>query len=682
MPRLNSNGEYAMGVGGHQGSINGVLVPDAYGPYWMNDDDVVFGQTSNGLVQIMNVDTSIREQAEPNGIHNNLRAGGNNWAAFIANPPILFSPNFNLPDAGLLDVGPDGAIGFRTLYHSNFGVEIFELTGERWTLNTTDVVHDLQLLGNKRAIWKNLSDNKIMTFGIPPCIQVGNAYRPRATFINGEWWVCYWSDSVGLILHPFNSTVGYIVVPLEIDAFGHDAIAFDTIEKIAWSTTAGELPEHYRDKFIDTAVDQRQELVPQIQVPAIGKPCWLCWFEFVDELAYIPPGNSYMWVKQGGGITRTNGELFAQWVEGNTVEEIERQDNGSFPIVAYWDSRVWPRLPNISPKSWTAIQAYCKVTETPQQFEMNLSNYINTLPMDRKYCLVCQCYSDNNSLTKDLIGIVPVFARLARDYNQISFLMPFNDQGRGNAEVGGGLQWNPQVKPYWEQLYAGIIGEPVANPQLPPKICEALKRERNKYGVTPTGPELAQILNDTAWQFPPDWGLSRKNSGFYVNSPERPGLGNIASDILHRKSDNLIWDVLIAAGEHSEVNCSEALGEMTDPNRPWVEPVQPPNEPVIGRVDIIYHDPVCRRSDPAGCLIRFDIQSPNPVVEAEFDLDGDGEPSLAVFFSGEIARDGRYVRGLAFKFTVNGIWVLRVTAKDDQGNIYRSDGTHLVEVTF
>jgi hypothetical protein len=695
MPRLNSKGEYAMGIAGIQGSVNGVLVPDSYGPYWINDDEVIFGQPSNLILKIMNVDSSVRRDASPNSPYNELRAGGNNWAGFIAVPALVFAPNLHLPDAYLHDVGPDGAIGFRTLYHSNFGVEVFELNGERWLLNNTDIIYDLQLLGAKRAIWKNQDGHRIRTHNIPPCIQIGNAWRPRAVFINDEWWVCYFSDAVGLVLHPFNSTIGYTITPPGVDAFGHDAVALGSFVKVAWSTTQGELPQHYRDRVINIATEPRQELSPTVTIPVIGKPCWCCWFEFVNDLAYLPPGNSFMWVKQGGIITKADRTQFAAWVQidpGNpathSVEFIEQQcNNNPLPCVAYWDSRVWPRLPNIKSSDWTAIQAYCRVGETPQRFEIDLRNYINTLPQDRKYCLVCQCYSDNASLTKDLIGIVPVYAALARDYKQINFLMPFNDQGRGNAQVGGGLQWNPQVKPYWDQLFAGITGEPsMANPQLPPEVCEALHRERNKYGTPPTGSELCKILNDAAWSVGQgaDWGVNRKDFGTYVESPERPEVGKIAHDILHRKSDNMIWDVLIAAGEASTVNCGEALGEMTDSRRPWVAPQKPPDvvEPEPVSVVIYYNDPVAKRSDPFGCLIKYEVASSRPITRAEFYCEGNGENPVAVEFPVGPGYDGRYIRQIGVKFTVNGTWVLRVKGFNDQGQEGISDGTHRVEVTF
>jgi hypothetical protein len=48
----------------------------------------------------------------------------------------------------------------------------------------------------------------------------------------------------------------------------------------------------------------------------------------------------------------------------------------------------------------------------------------------------------------------------------------------------------------------------------------------------------------------------------------------------------------------------------------------------------------------------------------------------------ETRRDGRYVRALSFKPTVNGTWPLRVSAKDSAGHAASTVGPDPVTVTF
>ena len=96
---------------------------------------------------------------------------------------------------------------------------------------------------------------------------------------------------------------------------------------------------------------------------------------------------------------------------------------------------------------------------------------------------------------------------------------------------------------------------------------------------------------------------------------------------------------------------------------------------------LLSYDTDVHRSDPNGMLIRFAAESPRPIVLIDLDLEEDGEPSIPIAFRNEVARDGRYVRALAFKPTRNGQWRLRVTATDDQGRTGTVTGPDLVTVS-
>lgn len=109
-------------------------------------------------------------------------------------------------------------------------------------------------------------------------------------------------------------------------------------------------------------------------------------------------------------------------------------------------------------------------------------------------------------------------------------------------------------------------------PNLPADVCATLHEERAKLPTPLDGVQLGEMLNRVAWRHRAQgWGLSGKNFGTHVDSPA----GKIAHDVLHRNTDNRIWDVLVAAGEASTPTCGPALGVQTDPQRPWVAPVDP-----------------------------------------------------------------------------------------------------------
>ena len=89
-----------------------------------------------------------------------------------------------------------------------------------------------------------------------------------------------------------------------------------------------------------------------------------------------------------------------------------------------------------------------------------------------------------------------------------------------------------------------------------------------------------------------------------------------------------------------------------------------------------------QRSDPNGLLIRFDVGSLLAIVQIDMDLEGDGEPAISVTFPIGVGFDGRYVRALAFKPTVNGTWPLLFTATNRFGESLTVRCTPGVQVTF
>lgn len=125
--------------------------------------------------------------------------------------------------------------------------------------------------------------------------------------------------------------------------------------------------------------------------------------------------------------------------------------------------------------------------------------------------------------------------------------------------------------------------------ELPAGICQALKDERKKYPSAPncrvevrngnevqvcmSGDQIGDLLNRVAFQFKQaGFGLSGKDFGTHCDSKAGP----IACDIIQRRSDNAMWDVLGSAGEETTVNCGRAIGFQTDLNRrPYRDAVNP-----------------------------------------------------------------------------------------------------------
>lgn len=54
-------------------------------------------------------------------------------------------------------------------------------------------------------------------------------------------------------------------------------------------------------------------------------------------------------------------------------------------------------------------------------------------------------------------------------------------------------------------------------------------------------------------------------------------------------------------------------------------------------------------------------------MRVDLDLVGDGEAAIITSFEVGVGFDGRYIRAMAFKPTVNGTWPVSVTAWDTAG---------------
>ena len=93
---------------------------------------------------------------------------------------------------------------------------------------------------------------------------------------------------------------------------------------------------------------------------------------------------------------------------------------------------------------------------------------------------------------------------------------------------------------------------------------------------------------------------------------------------------------------------------------------------------------MARRGNPEGSEVIVDVQTDEPVTRIEFDLEGDGEPRLAVLFEfvPGMASDGRYFRRHGPKFTRNGTWPLTVRAFTLTGKTASTTCTPGITVDF
>jgi hypothetical protein len=273
VPHLASDGHVAHGRGSTGAFVDNVAFDTGGEACWLEPGVVVYqhGGTDGWYLARYDVATSqttrvITDPADPyygRGA-NTIAGGGGVWAAWLGDgvTGLYTSTGLSLPAASLLDVGPDGAIGYKPNYQAAGGGRVEEVNGDTWAL-TDDTVFELQLLGERRAIWRDTGAG-VQVSGLPvPVLVSGGVYTPRALQVQGAWWICYYSDGLKqLVLHPFDATVGYVLTAG--DAWPDAVCLHGTTVRVAWSVTLGEAAGHVQTRDIDIAVEPRTDLTVEM----------------------------------------------------------------------------------------------------------------------------------------------------------------------------------------------------------------------------------------------------------------------------------------------------------------------------------------------------------------------------------------------------------------------------------
>lgn len=75
------------------------------------------------------------------------------------------------------------------------------------------------------------------------------------------------------------------------------------------------------------------------------------------------------------------------------------------------------------------------------------------------------------------------------------------------------------------------------------------------------------------------------------------------------------------------------------------------------------------KSDDTGALIEYVIESGNPIIKLEIDLEGDGLERWTLTYRVGNKRDGRYWRAASILPEVVGTWPLVMTASTNNGKV-------------
>lgn len=486
MPKLNTRGDYVAGGGGTQGSVNGTLYPFPTdgGGVWLDDDTIIVQRKADSVLVRMNAHNFAADVIQPPRGATAIGGGGGKWLAHLPGVGLYGDvPNAPLFAAGLPSnaVGRDGTRVYTPDAQVGFGYHGFNPDGSTFDVDGS-TPFGVQVLGPNTVIWQGGAYGRQ-----PPRPALTDAQNIRIVPIHGLDWLVYWSESTGFIAQPDGAQEGWLLDtrPLE---FNYDVISEGDSLLIAWSVTAGERPEDivlcrvYPDAVSypkdaanwEPQFARWQRLEPPVELPKIGRPCWIGAFEF-DQAAGIAPGNTLVAVRHWQGhaprpfvLTDETahtlaGDILGHFLSGDTVQAIEQAAASSVdrPVV-YWDARTWPWWPQVPPGSWICVQAYQRANESLAAFEADMRAILGSAPAGAAVALVCQQYTSNSSLTTDIRPQIPVYLRLARDHPNVVALLLFSGYGRA-----WGLNDHADCRSDWARVVAETA-VPAFEPYHPP----------------------------------------------------------------------------------------------------------------------------------------------------------------------------------------------------------------------
>lgn len=276
MPKLNPNtGRALQGKAGGPASIDGKLVRQVGGEAnWLDDDTIIYQTVENGVwfLETLHVPTGLRTPILPKQGANFIAAGGGRWVAWLGEGAVGVYGDIVNAGAGIRDVSTDGTIALVDSYQEGLGCTLYSKDG-RVTRGPKDAMYSFTVLGPTSAIWAVNGEIRALNARVP-AVQIGNVQNGLKRMVVGEVeWISYWSDQIGLVLHPYNSPEGYILETTG-HAFWNDAIAWHDKIRVAFSWNQGEAPDELVVIDVDLSAPRVNLLGGKVLAPGevVGKP--------------------------------------------------------------------------------------------------------------------------------------------------------------------------------------------------------------------------------------------------------------------------------------------------------------------------------------------------------------------------------------------------------------------------
>jgi hypothetical protein len=260
MPTLNNRGESVGGQGDGIVSVKrtpssspqviaGQTGPRAGGRNWVDDDTILYqtyAADGHAILETCYLPTLKRTRVSDLGA-NFFVSGGGRWCALLMNLPGGYgtrydSHNMFLSSRGsVLAAGRDGTFALGNDVQQGTGGALYAPDG-RVTDFPDEALYGINVVGPTSAIWTAAGGGDIRTLNVRAPKQVGRAQGPKVCRVGGEDWILYYTDSIGVICHPFDELKGYVLNATN-SAFWYDAMGLNNTLRWTYALRAGEFPD-------------------------------------------------------------------------------------------------------------------------------------------------------------------------------------------------------------------------------------------------------------------------------------------------------------------------------------------------------------------------------------------------------------------------------------------------------
>jgi hypothetical protein len=496
----------ARGCAGDGGvvSVNGspVLGPSAGGtphlggPPWLNAVQIVAQLYPPAQLVAVRYDGGSPRVIRPGGV-NEVIAGGDRILVVTVEGQSLLLDGQGAVLADLtgkvapLAAGPDGTIAYKRWNRDGLFIcppDRIPNSDIDWCL-VADVVkvEDVQVFDAERIVWREGRTIHAQGLQAPTVMLPGDFGWMRVQRDGlGRWWLLYQRYGLGVVLHPFDSLVGYWWPTL--DAFRPDVCFTALRPQVAWSVRQGDQPDAWRREYLDEATIGPLSVpsVP-VAVAAIARPVWLGWFTWGPTDA---PGNCVLPVDGNMFVRSTDATVLAQYVAAEldgTAEGLDRavatakSVHPGLPVIPYWP-RTFQKAKRVPAGTEdVGVVAYRELGEPLDWFEIRVRAAV---ALCKRAWLIAQGYTANPGNDPDLGALVPVYARIARDCPNVVGILVFS---AGAKDTHQGWESHAEVHAAWRQVFAGIPSAPAVPRPAPSPVPSPQEPEMIAYGFPVSG---------------------------------------------------------------------------------------------------------------------------------------------------------------------------------------------------